>query len=116
MPTRVAVLCRLLGQGPLMGDTTTPMGDLVAALGALADPRKDGRVEAGSRRYRYLELPDLLLAHIEDIHTLPKRERHHKERPLLEAIARQVLEKAKPASEALEITITWSDTGRTTRS
>lgn len=39
---------------------TTPTEDLVHALAALTDPRKDGRVEAGQRRYRYLELPDLL--------------------------------------------------------
>lgn len=38
----------------------TPMGDLVAALGSLNDPRKDGKVSAGQRQYRYLELPDLL--------------------------------------------------------
>ena len=44
-----------------MTDTDrTPMSDLVAALAALADPRKDGRVSAGQRQYRYLELPDLL--------------------------------------------------------
>ena len=36
------------------------MADLVAALGALSDPRKDGKVSAGQRQYRYLELPDLL--------------------------------------------------------
>ena len=36
------------------------MGDLVAALAALEDPRKDGKVSAGQRQYRYLELTDLL--------------------------------------------------------
>ena len=43
-----------------MTDTTTAAADLVAALGALTDPRKDGKVSAGQRQYRYLELPDLL--------------------------------------------------------
>lgn len=37
-----------------------PTGDLVLALAALTDPPRDGKVEAGQRRYRYLELPDLL--------------------------------------------------------
>ena len=37
-----------------------PSADLVAALASLTDPPKDGRVAAGPRRYRYLELPDLL--------------------------------------------------------
>jgi hypothetical protein len=35
---------------------------LVAALGALHEPAKDGKVNAGARRYTYLTLPDLLTA------------------------------------------------------
>jgi hypothetical protein len=34
--------------------------DLVAALASLTDPPKEGTVNAGQRRYRFLELPDLL--------------------------------------------------------
>jgi hypothetical protein len=41
---------------------TTFHADLVAALGALHEPRKDGQVNAGQRRYKYLTLPDLLAA------------------------------------------------------
>ena len=43
-----------------MSEDRTPMADLVAALVSLSDPRKDGKVSAGQRQYRYLELPDLL--------------------------------------------------------
>lgn len=39
---------------------TTATADLVAALSELSDPVKAGKVEAGQRRYRYLELDDLL--------------------------------------------------------
>lgn len=43
-----------------MSGDRTAMGDLVAALGSLQDPAKDGKVSAGQRQYRYLELTDLL--------------------------------------------------------
>lgn len=37
-----------------------PHADLVAALGELHEPRKEGKVHAGQRQYTYLTLPDLL--------------------------------------------------------
>jgi hypothetical protein len=43
-----------------MSDQPTAEQDLVAALGALADPPKEGKVAAGQRRYTYLTLVDLL--------------------------------------------------------
>lgn len=38
----------------------TPWADLVAALGALTEPVKGGKVNAGQRKYTYLTLADLL--------------------------------------------------------
>ena len=36
--------------------------DLVAALGALVDPPREGKVAAGARQYKFMTLPDLLQA------------------------------------------------------
>jgi hypothetical protein len=45
-----------------MGELDQIAPALVAALGALEDPVKDGKVAAGQRRYTYLTLPHLLAA------------------------------------------------------
>jgi phosphopantetheinyl transferase/acyl-CoA thioesterase FadM/NADP-dependent 3-hydroxy acid dehydrogenase YdfG len=57
-----------------------------------------------------LEMPIFQLAYIEGIHSFSKEERHQKERPLLESVARQVLGDRLEAGEKIEVI--WSDTGK----
>ncbi|MDJ0784636.1 MAG: SDR family NAD(P)-dependent oxidoreductase [Desulfosarcinaceae bacterium] len=65
---------------------------------------------ASVARQAALELPQLQLAYIEDIHTLSKPQRHVKERPLLEGLARLVLGEGSDAAAPLDIV--WSDKGK----
>jgi ERF superfamily len=71
-----------------MGELDQIAPALVAALGALEDPVKDGKVAAGQRRYTYLTLPHLLAA----------------VRPVLAAHGLCVLQDVEMSSEGVGVT------------